>query len=138
MLVVDASVAVKWFIPESGSEEAGELLQNREKLMAPELIRVEVPGAFTRLYRMDILDEEDTKALCQEWTAMIDEGAIVLSPLNSDYERAVALSLDLKHPLADCFYIASAERLALPLVTADSQMAKKAESCGVEVRLIEG
>jgi predicted nucleic acid-binding protein len=38
MIVVDASVAAKWFLPETGSEEATQLLSGANKLIAPDLI----------------------------------------------------------------------------------------------------
>lgn len=42
MLVVDASVAVKWFLVEPGDREALALLDAAESLVAPELIVAEV------------------------------------------------------------------------------------------------
>jgi predicted nucleic acid-binding protein len=38
MLVVDSSVAVKWFLEEPGDREAVALLRSGERLIAPELI----------------------------------------------------------------------------------------------------
>jgi predicted nucleic acid-binding protein len=38
MIVVDVSVAVKWFIPEPGEEAAAKLLDGKEGLIAPAVI----------------------------------------------------------------------------------------------------
>ena len=51
MIVVDASVAVKWFAPEPGSAEAEALLVGDESRAAPEHLTVEVAEALLRHYR---------------------------------------------------------------------------------------
>jgi predicted nucleic acid-binding protein len=48
MIVVDASVIVKWFIPEAGTEPAKALLAEADELIAPELARIEVASALIR------------------------------------------------------------------------------------------
>ena len=48
MIIVDASVIVKWFIPEVGNVAAKALLSAADELMAPELARVEVASALIR------------------------------------------------------------------------------------------
>ena len=51
MIVIDASVAAKWFLPEIGSDEAVKLQEGTAELIGPELIRMEVAGAITRRVR---------------------------------------------------------------------------------------
>lgn len=63
MLVVDASVAVKWFYPETDSDKAEKLLFSGKKLVAPEIIRIKVAAALTRLFRMQSIDLDTAKAL---------------------------------------------------------------------------
>ena len=58
MIVVDASVAVKWFIPEAGEEDAAQLLGGKKHLIAPAVIRLEVTGAIIRRYREGHLSEQ--------------------------------------------------------------------------------
>ena len=135
MIVVDASVAVKWFIPETGSDKAETLLYNTERLFAPEIIRLEVAGAISRLYRMDVIQHDDAMDLCQEWSRFIKQGAMALSSVNTDYHRAVDLSIELKHPIADCLYLAVAERLKIPVFTADKAMADQAKILGLNTTL---
>jgi predicted nucleic acid-binding protein len=48
MIVVDASVIAKWFIPEVGAVPAHALLAAGDELVAPELARVEVASALIR------------------------------------------------------------------------------------------
>ena len=46
MLVVDASVAIKWFLLEAGRDEARRLLDAGQRLIAPELIVAEVTNTM--------------------------------------------------------------------------------------------
>ena len=50
-LVVDASVAMKWFVSEEGSTEAATLLAGLDALIAPDLIVAEVVNAAWRAVR---------------------------------------------------------------------------------------
>ncbi|HEV3304463.1 MAG TPA: type II toxin-antitoxin system VapC family toxin [Planctomycetaceae bacterium] len=61
MIVVDASVAVKWFIPEPGEEAAVKLLDGTNGLISPALIRLEVTGAIIRRYREGHLTEKKAR-----------------------------------------------------------------------------
>jgi len=49
--VVDASVAVKWILPESGSSAAAALRKLNDDLSAPSLIAVEVGNALWKAVR---------------------------------------------------------------------------------------
>jgi predicted nucleic acid-binding protein len=48
MIVVDASVAALWFLPQALSDQAGELLSSAEELVGPPLLRLEVESAVPR------------------------------------------------------------------------------------------
>jgi len=52
MIVVDASVAMKWFLNDQDSSQALGLFHQSYKLVAPELIRIEVLAAidFTKIW----------------------------------------------------------------------------------------
>src|SRR5438132_10679388 len=111
MIVVDASVAVKWLVPEHGSDDADRLLTGSQKLFAPELIRVEVAAALTRRFRNGKAPEVEVREDCARWPRLLAEGIITLTPAEQDYQEAVSLALQLKHPFQDCLYLALAERL---------------------------
>ena len=49
--VVDASVAIKWFVPEIHAEAARRLLREGITLLAPDLIWAEVANALWRMRR---------------------------------------------------------------------------------------
>ena len=51
MLVIDASVALKWFVEEDGTQQAAAILDGTELLIAPDLIVAEVCNAGWRAVR---------------------------------------------------------------------------------------
>lgn len=117
-LVVDASVALKWFLPEPDSQSAELLLAGREVLIAPTLIISEVCNAAWKRWRRGETTERHT-----EWVA---EGiATVGVTLIGDQDLAVsatAIARALDHPVYDCFYLALAEQRDATLVTADQRL----------------
>jgi predicted nucleic acid-binding protein len=126
MIVVDASVAVKWLVPEHGSDAADRLLTTSQKLFAPDLIRVEVAAALTRRFRTGQAPEGEVREDCDRWPRLLAEGIVTLTPAEQDYPEAAALALQLKHPFQDCLYLALARRLQAPLVTADPKFIERA------------
>jgi predicted nucleic acid-binding protein len=122
MIVVDASVAVKWFIPEPGEEDAAQLLGGKTHLMAPALIRLEVTGAIIRRYREGHLSEKRAREGTQAWDAMLQNRVVRLVPDAELFEDAVQMALLAKHTLGDCLYLAAAKQFAVPVITADVSM----------------
>jgi len=125
MIVVDASVATKWFLAEDDTPLANVLLDNSQKLYAPSLIRIEVHAAITRRFRNGEAPEAEVRQACRDWAEMIDEGLITLLSSEQDEPQAIDLAVQLKHPFQDCLYLALAERMQTPLVTADPKFIRK-------------
>ena len=48
ILIVDANVAVMWFVPEPSSEAAAALLDSADELVAPDYVHVEVASALPK------------------------------------------------------------------------------------------
>jgi predicted nucleic acid-binding protein len=119
MRVVDASVAVKWFLAESGSEQALDLLESGERLLAPSIIRVEVMGAISRRYREGQLPLSKAKAACEAWNRLATGGHLRVIPTHELLDQAVHLSFECRHALADCLYLAAAQTFGADLLTAD-------------------
>lgn len=134
MIVVDASVAVKWFLEEPASDEAGQLLEGKEGLTAPQLIRLEVAGAFTRRARAGQLESTDAQQLCTRWFDEVARGVVSLVDDAVLLPAAVAQALAIQHPLPDCLYLVLAEELGASLVTSDRRLAERApERLGVRL-----
>ena len=56
IMIVDASVAAKWYLPEEDSDKALALLGMPLQLFAPSLIKLEVCAAITRRVRVQELN----------------------------------------------------------------------------------
>jgi predicted nucleic acid-binding protein len=128
MIVVDASVAAKWFLPENGSEEAIALQEGPHQLLAPALIRLEVRAAIMRRVRdpKTPISAETAIDLCGRWLSLLVGGAVALVPEHELLSAAIRLSAEVRHSLQDCLYLAAAAREGLPLVTADEPFYRRA------------
>jgi predicted nucleic acid-binding protein len=123
MIVLDANVAAKWLLPEKGSEAALALQEGPDQLFAPALIRLEVAGSITRRLRAekvkDRLTPEDALDRCGKWFRILDQATLSLIPESELLEQAVKLSVEIKHTLHDCMYLAAAKGLGARFITAD-------------------
>jgi predicted nucleic acid-binding protein len=136
MIVVDASVAVKWLLPEPGDAAAQELLASEERLVAPSLIRTEVAAALARRARFREIEPRDAETALGLWLQALRDGVISLVADEADLVTALGLTAELSHPLQDCLYLALAERLGAPLVTADKKFVIKARASHALVRVL--
>ena len=137
MIVLDASVTVKWFASEPGSAAARSLVHTSEELVAPELVQVEVASALVKKAIREELSPEEAHEAMTLWFEAISDGDILLLP-DADYLVAASeLALHLRHPLPDCLYLAVAERLGVTLMTADQAFARRAQRRSPLVQLLE-
>ena len=136
MIVVDASVAVKWFLPEAGEAAAQSLLDGEDRLAAPGLVRVEVAAALVRKARLRQISADEARTALALWFRALAEGVLVILPDEADLEAAAQIALDLEHPVQDCLYLAAARRLGSPLVTADKKFARRSAGHYPEVELL--
>lgn len=136
MIVVDASVAAKWYLLEAGSDAALELLSGPHLLFAPELIRLEVLAALTRRVRTGEAKPDETRSRCESWLRHAHSGALSLVPEHEILDDALSLSLGVPHNLQDCLYLAVARRLDAALVTADRVFHERAAPHYARVSLL--
>jgi len=117
--VIDASVAVKWVLEESGSPQACRLRGAR--LEAPELLLVECANILWKKVRLGDLREEEA----MERLDLLARAPVIIWAVSPDLlMRALRLALDLRHPVYDCLYLALALQQGAPLVTADHRFAQ--------------
>ena len=124
--VLDASVAVKWVLPEVDSEKAIELQEAFEmtlhELIAPDVLAVEVAHALTRAERRGALLVGEAMSRLSRIYASLPELHVYLPLL----PRAVDISSRMRLGVYDCLYLALTEREGCQLITADDRLAKTA------------
>jgi predicted nucleic acid-binding protein len=118
MLVLDASVAVKWFVEEPGTAAALALLTHDESLIAPDLVIAEVANvAWKHLMRGDLRRQQIAHV-----PGALPRMFAELWPTRWLASRAFEIAAELRHPVYDCLYLALAEREGATLVTADRRL----------------
>lgn len=121
MLVVDASVAVKWFVDEPGTAEALELFTESTRFIAPELVIAEVANVLWRHLARGELETPQVAHIPEALPRVFAE----LRPLAPLSSRALKIGTDLGHPVYDCFYLALAEAERTSMITADRRLVGK-------------
>jgi len=121
-VVVDASIAVKWVIPEVLSDRADALRGQADRLLAPDLLLCEAANAlWKKLMRREITAREAAQALDLLMASGVD-----LRPSAPLLGRALELARRLRHPVCDCVYLALAQGEGATLVTADQRLLARA------------
>ena len=132
-IVVDASVAVKWFLAEdeSGVAEAAELLSDHARgriaLVAPTLIVHELTGVLARR----LPPEAHVEAL----NAFFDADVELVGPDRDLAIATVRLVADRQTSAFDAAYAALAMSRSCPLATADRGLARALEGA-VTIRAV--
>jgi len=115
-LVVDASVAFKWFL--SDEPDAGQALavvHEGTALIAPDFLIAEVCNAAWRSARLGRISNAQVTEIATSLPRFFD----VLVSAAGLASRAVAIAAQLDHPVFDCLYLALAEAEHAGLVTAE-------------------
>ncbi len=133
LAVLDASIAVKWLIPESDTEQALALLRRHTRWLAPRLLLVEVVSAMRRRVQESSLGTEEASTNLTAVLAAVRQGVVLLADDEELVLAALALSLSLAHRVPDCLYLALAQREGAPLATADAKLAALARQRGIDV-----
>jgi predicted nucleic acid-binding protein len=133
--VVDASVAVKWFIREreADREEAFALrrrhVEGRTRMIVPELFLLEVPNAIKASKRAS--EDELSKVI----TTLHDLDLQIERHSWDVLRKANAIAWAYNLTWYDGVYVALAEVLGYPLVTADEALMRKMRGHSILVRL---
>jgi len=133
-IVVDASVALKWVLPEDYSGLADKLLS--ERLIAPPLWLMEGANALWRNVRTGKINADDAGRLFRE----LSSAPVAMVHADDDVSKALDLANRLSHPVYDCIYIVLAQREDTYVVTADrrfADLAAKFPEVAGNIRLLE-
>ena len=116
--VVDASVAVKWLLPEPHDKEALRLARGGHDLLVPDLLFTEVSSALLkRVRRQEATIAEATRA-------MEHLGALTMQihPAQPLLPLALELAVRFGRSIYDSVYLAIAVIRHCPVVTADRRL----------------
>lgn len=131
MIVVDASVALQWIVPEPDGQADAESVLASPDLQAPDLLLVEVANALRRKVHLGEVGEEQALSGFRRVT-----DTLVVSPVTAEIaHRALQLGLEIGHPVYDCIYLALAEQLDATIATRDVELAKRFARAGYAHRL---
>ena len=121
-LVVDTSVALKFYLPEEGHEEAVGLLEAAEagatKLLAPGTILPEGYNAIAQQRRRGWLDEEDASGAWEKLLA----APVYTYAVEDLIERAAKIANETGTIIYDTLFLALAEDAQTVMVTADGKL----------------
>lgn len=118
--VLDASTALKWVLIEADSDKAirlrDDFRNSVHELIAPDSFSLECAHALTKKQRQGLIS--DAKAL---WDAILLDSPVYYS-IHPLMERAVTISVQTRHNIHDCLYVALAEQEGCELLTADQKL----------------
>jgi len=134
--VVDASVVVKWYVPEDDTPAALELRKSEVKLAAPDLLFAELANILWKLVRRG----EMTQSRAIEIIEKIVEAPFVTYTNESLARDAIDLALATGLSAYDASYVALAARLNVQCITADQRLVRKLAGTPAldHVRLLSG
>jgi predicted nucleic acid-binding protein len=133
-LVVDASVALAWALPDESSAYADAVLAvvEREGLRVPELWAREIANGLAVAYlrkRITSVDERAFLVALSRLSIEVEETSAALNVIRDGTAAAMRYGLTAY----DAAYVDLAARERLTLATLDSAMRKAAEQSGVRV-----
>ncbi|MSP60284.1 MAG: PIN domain-containing protein [Myxococcales bacterium] len=124
LVLVDASVVLRWFVDQPGHDEAADWLRrfaaDPELLVAPDLLRFEVCGGLSRL------QQRGDVAWAGRCFDRFDRlGMRELPTTKALHLRAIELSRTLRLGGYDAIYLAHAEALGARWLTADERALRR-------------
>jgi predicted nucleic acid-binding protein len=117
-LVVDASVAVKWFLPEQHSITALRLLEEGHELFAPDLIVPECGNVLWKKWLHGELESTVSPAILTDLGRM----NIRIVPTSALVEEAAAIAVAARRSFYDSVYLALASVSGGKMVTCDAKL----------------
>ena len=133
LVVLDASVAVRWVVEEEGSVEAAALLEQELSWITPRLLLTEVASALRRKVADNALAPAVAGQALDVLLQAVADGVIRLIDDERIIGQALLLAMSLQHKVPDCLYLALAEREGAAIATADDRLSRLARSRAVRV-----
>lgn len=134
MIILDASVIVKWFSEEEHTDIALEIRERirigKEKVIVPDLLLYELANALKYNPNFDASDVSDAL------TSIFDMDINIVTPIPETINSAIKLGFQYNITVYDAFYIALARETELIYITADKRLCGRVNNLNF-VRYIE-
>lgn len=118
-LVVDASVAVKWYVPEPDSPDAHRLGRSERRLAAPDLLVIEVGNILWKKVQRDGLPRADAEAAA---LSLIDSARIRFHRSPLFVRAALEIATTFRRTVYDSLYVVLAMYLDSEMITTDQRL----------------
>jgi len=136
-IVIDASVAIKWYIPEPLSEQASKLFDSLQNLdvqfLAPDLIIPEIGNVLWKKVCREELSADEartiTSILCEDFPVTLVESSLYLN-------AAMELAFVYRRTIYDSLYMALAIAHEGYFVTADKKMVNALSSSSISQHIM--
>lgn len=136
-IVVDSSVAIKWFIPQIHSEKSCQILSVYQAgeldFLAPDLIYAEIGNIVWKLNRFQELSEQDAEDVLETFQLI----AFSVTPSSLLLNDAYYFAKEYQRTVYDSLYMALSLRHQCPFVTGDSKLVNAIGSAFPNIIAIE-
>jgi predicted nucleic acid-binding protein len=119
--VIDASVAIKWVITEDGTAAAVQLRASGTAFHAPGLLVPEIGNILWKKVMRRELTQGEAELACK----ILGLAKIEMHDMQRHSRAALNMAVALEHPVYDTTYLALAQALDIPMVTADRRLVNK-------------
>lgn len=131
IVVVDANVAVKWFVDEERRQLARLALAPDVERIAPDIVLIEVANALRTKVRLGQVHQDQAREAVADLPKFFDRLTSSAQLCTAAFNRSLVLS----HPLADCLYLVLSDQQNAPLLTDDVDLFRKASETTSVVQL---
>ncbi|MFH1091272.1 MAG: type II toxin-antitoxin system VapC family toxin [Pseudomonadota bacterium] len=118
VIIVDASIAAKWFIEENYGQAALSVLNDNNQLHAPDFMLLEMDNIICKWIRRRSIDTREAVDL----RIALRQYPIKLHPFLSCLDPAFAIAVQTGQSVYDSLYVALATLLEGRMVTADRRL----------------
>lgn len=130
--IVDASVVIKWFVPEVHAEAARRLLDGGYEMEAPDLARAEVGNVLWKKWRRGELSPEAVSGILRDFERL----PLKVESSESLLATAWDVTRRFDRSFCDGLYVALAVQADCPLVTADRKLYNSLRGGDLAERLV--
>lgn len=118
--VIDACIAIKWFLPEKNYLKAGNILSGNNRFYAPDLFQIEMDSIITKKVRQRLIEKDDAHRIYEE----IRNIPIQIIPYSLIGKLAFDLSVALPITQYDACYLAVAVEYGEEVISADMRFVR--------------